>query len=572
VAGLLTIGVRTQESVTGDTAVAVSAVVTDAKGQIVRGLKASDFDVLVDGKAQALDGVELIRREPSAPRAFAFILDEFHTASGDSAAVRDELLRFVDATLRDGDLALVVKPLDALTDIKLTGDRAAIRRAIASFDGRKGDYTPRTAFERDYMAQTPAAVAAGRAQIVTSALRAVGTSLSRRNTAQPAIILVSDGFGRLRSSRELPADLQTAVRIANRADAPVYAFAPSLTLPREDGDSPVDPGFIALRALTAATGGALFTGTAEIAPGLARMVRDLDSHYVLRYRPAHGNDGRFHVVQVTAKRTGVTVNARTGYVAPMAESIRASLTPPPPAPTRVLRRSAFIQSWSGTAPIADGRAAVMLTWEPTTANALGVTQKARASTVVVTALAPDNSVLFDGGVGPASESPSPNVPNHASFVAPAGRIRVDMKILDAMGVVLDTDARDITVPGPPKAAPIIYPPAVFRTRSAREFRQVTDDPDAAPVPTRDFRRTERLLVRVAAIGIGGGSTPISAVLLNQWRQPMRDVAPMSDQAPEGVTQFDVPLSGLAPGEYTLRLTVNGPKGVVAEHVTFRVQS
>jgi hypothetical protein len=40
-----------------------------------------------------------------------------------------------------------------------------------------------------------------------------------------------------------------------------------------------------------------------------------------------------------------------------------------------------------------------------------------------------------------------------------------------------------------------------------------------------------------------------------------------DQRPAPATQFDLPLAGLAPGEYTLRLTV----GTVSEHVTFRVQ-
>ena len=37
-----------------------------------------------------------------------------------------------------------------------------------------------------------------------------------------------------------------------------------------------------------------------------------------------------------------------------------------------------------------------------------------------------------------------------------------------------------------------------------------------------------------------------------------------------ITQFDLPLAGLAPGEYTLRISVNGPSGSVAEHVTFKV--
>ena len=114
-----------------------------------------------------------------------------------------------------------------MTAIKPTDDRDAIRRAISSFEGRKGDYTPRTVFERNYMAQAPEAVRSARAQIVTSALRTIGTVLTQDGRGQVAIVLVSDGFERGRSGRDLPANLQSVVRVINRADAAVYAFTPS---------------------------------------------------------------------------------------------------------------------------------------------------------------------------------------------------------------------------------------------------------------------------------------------------------------------------------------------------------
>jgi hypothetical protein len=51
---------------------------------------------------------------------------------------------------------------------------------------------------------------------------------------------------------------------------------------------------------------------------------------------------------------------------------------------------------------------------------------------------------------------------------------------------------------------------------------------------------------------------------------MRTIDPMEQQSAP-ITQFDLPLAGLAPGEYTLRLSVASPGGVVSEHVTFKVQ-
>ena len=131
---------------------------------------------------------------------------------------------------------------------------------------------------------------------------------------------------------------------------------------------------------------------------------------------------------------------------------------------------------------------------------------------------------------------------------------------------MDTDARDIEVPSLEAGRVTILPVAVLRTGSAREFRAATEDPDAAPVPSREFRRTERLLLRVPAYDPGGTPARVSATLLNRWRQPMRALPAMPDSPREGVTQFDIPLAPLAPGEYTIRLTA----GPVTEHVTFRV--
>jgi VWFA-related protein len=545
--------------------VRITAVVTDRGGQLLGGLKAADFELRVDGEPQALETVEMTAGG-SMPRAFAFLLDEFHTAAADGPPVRDSLLQLVDRYLRPDDLAVAVKPLDALTNIRPSTDRGPLRQAIASFEGRKGDYTPKTAFERTYLAQAPAAVAYARGQIVTSALRAIGVALTQARGVRPAIVLVGDGFERMRTSRDVPANLQTAVRVANRADAPVYAFAPALAR-AADSSEPGDPAVAALRALAAQTGGDLFTGTAVFADGFARMIRDFDRHYVLTYRAAHGSDGKFHAVQVGVRRPGVQVRARTGYVSPLSAAVAA---PASSTPLRVLRRSALIQSWSGVEPTAPGHGTVTLTWESSLRS--GATVQRRPSTIVITASAPDGTVLFDGAVGPAGDPASPDVPNRASFGAPTGTVRVDMKILDAKGVVIDTEARDVTLKAPRQEGPTIYPPAVMRTRSAREFRQALEDGTVPPVATRDFRRTDRLLIRVPAYAPSGAGAPVSAVLLNRWRQRMRDVDAIA-AAPDqrGVTHFDLPLAGLAPGEYTLRVTVGGPRDGMSDHVTFRVQ-
>jgi hypothetical protein len=137
-------------------------------------------------------------------------------------------------------------------------------------------------------------------------------------------------------------------------------------------------------------------------------------------------------------------------------------------------------------------------------------------------------------------------------------------------VVIDTDARDVSIPVPRANVPTLYPPAVLATQSAREFRDVSADPLAPPVPRREFRRTERLLIRASAVDPSGASMPVSAALLNRLRQPMQDIPPMRTDLPPGINQFDLPLAALAPGDYAVRLTATAPSGIASEYVVFRI--
>ena len=543
--------------------VRVTAVVTNVRGEPVHGLRPSDFDLTVDGKPQPVEAAEFRSDGARTPRVLALVLDEFHVPAAHGAAVRDTLLPLVDTYFRAGDLAVVVKPLDPLTAIQPTSDRRALLASIASFDARQGDYTPRTLFERKYMAHAPAAMAAARAQIVTSAVRAAASTLGELRDVRPVLVLVSDGFARQRSDRNVPANLLAAVRVANRAEVPAYVFAPSVAPAAEPAESQEDTGHAALRAFAAGTGGAFTSGVASFGGGMARMIRELEAHYVLTYRAPHADDGRFHSVAVASRRPATIARARTGYVAPLAERSRPAAGPA--LSMRALRRSPLIRAWSGVLRGETGTPRVTLTWEPSAPQAAPADPSPAA--IVVTATTPDGTVLFDGNIAPVGPPGIASTANRAEFDAPAGRVLIDAKVLDAKGVVLDTDSRDIDVPALRPSRATILPPAVLRASSAREFRAIVEDPLAAPAPSREFRRTERLLLRVPAYQPDGSAAHVSATLLNRWRHPMRAIPAMDVTPQPGVTQFEVPLSPLPPGEYSIRLTA----GTTVEHVTFRVR-
>jgi hypothetical protein len=326
-----------------------------------------------------------------------------------------------------------------------------------------------------------------------------------------------------------------------------------------------------LRRVVQETGGALFPGD-SVTDGPKVMGRDLDGGYVLSYRPAHGEDGKFHAIKVRVLRREAEARTRAGYVsAPSAEMRRAMRARIEPEPIRMLKRSSFVDVWAGLTRAVDAGGHVVVTWEP--GRLPGSNAKSTASSVTLEATTKDGKVLYDGTLVPvrgAVEGPAVSA-DRAQFEAPAGRLQLDMTIFGERGETLDIDARDIDVPDLKGKTPLVLlPPLLLATRSAREFRDVTADVNAVPAPLREFSRTERLLIRVPAYATGGGNPRVSARLLNRLGQSMRELDPLPGGPQDGVTQFDLPLAPLAPGDYFLHVTATGPSGKAEERVGFKI--
>ena len=105
-------------------------------------------------------------------------LDDYYVSAGNTGEVRDALHRFVDQDLGPGDLVTILRPLDSLLSIRLTRDRDVLHRAIDAFEGRRGDYVPRTAFERNYMVNDQAHAEVQRTQSTWSTLNALALHLA----------------------------------------------------------------------------------------------------------------------------------------------------------------------------------------------------------------------------------------------------------------------------------------------------------------------------------------------------------------------------------------------------------
>ena len=98
--------------------------------------------------------------------------------------------------------------------------------------------------------------------------------------------------------------------------------------------------------------------------------------------------------------------------------------------------------------------------------------------------------------------------------------------------MLDTDDRAIEVPDFTEPKARLTTPRVYVARNAREFQTIKNDPAAAPTATREFRRTERLLLRLDAVAPGGAAgVTYTARLLNRQGDKMADLPVTPPAAP-----------------------------------------
>ena len=567
----------------------IDAVVTDSQGRPILDLRPSDFELLENGVARPIESVQLrtLPKDGGAPedirtqadeeraarqpgtRVFGFVLDEFHVNAGPSSdRARAAINEFIDQNLRPDDLAIVIKPLDSVAVIKFTRDRALLHGAVDSFAGRRGDYTPRTHFEELYIGRAPGAVAAARRQIVGAVLRELTMRLGELKADRGVIVLVSEGFQRdtVPSSRgaRIP-ELDGVVRAASRYHLPIYTLNPSIAAEDDRDSGERDRSVAMLQWLSTETGGRAMDGS-ELVAGMARLKHDLEAYYVVSYRPSQ-SDGRFHPIALKAKRRDVRVHTAPGYWAPLPGEWRAAMASTAntlSVSRRALRRSPLIDAWVGVVPKADGRTEMVITWEP---RVRGLTAP---QVVAVKARTPSGTTLFDarvGQVGAASSAPSDN----ARFEVKTGRVEIDLTIYDVGGRTLDTDVRDFDVPDlrRQKAGPVLLAPEVVRARTLRDFQTAVGNPEAAPSSVRTFARGDRLLIRVPAFDASGTAVQVTAKILNGWGQPMRDIDSLAT-APNGMSQFALPLAWLVPGEYQIELQCSNANGAVRQRITIRV--
>lgn len=383
--------------------VQVDAVVTDGKGGHITDLTKDEFVILQDGEPREITSFSFIDLEsgaglepgndqpaplpmrpegmiyapssgaaPSATavrRTYALLIDDLGLSFSSIAQLRRRLRRFVDDTVRPGDLVAVVRTsagVGALQDF--TTDPARLKAAIQAIRwspiGRRG-VTPFAAIaplpvaeQEDPTAETSSILGPG---VLTTA-GADGTVPTEAENLRQRIFTVGTlgalqhtilGMGRLPGRKALVffsesmelftvdesgfLDSQTTeyrrvVDAANRAGVAIYTVDPRGLvvggLTAEDSVSSPQEIVQAARGrqnalfdsqggmdvLARQTGGKFYYGYNNLEDLAADAVADMSGYYLLGYRPDDETfDREFHRIEVKVTRRGARVRSRRGF-------------------------------------------------------------------------------------------------------------------------------------------------------------------------------------------------------------------------------------------------------------------
>jgi VWFA-related protein len=357
--------------------VLTNVVARDAKtGELVRGLKQSDFTIYENGKPQQIATFDFESVEMAAPLNEATISGVAANAAGNGskAAVvaRPEDLRnhrlivmffdltsmqpedldrsvaaakeFLRAKMQPADLVALISLGDTLkVDQNFTADKNALINEVAVYNGTEGQgfaqgATANTNQVEDTTGYTPDESEYNDLNTDRElfALRAVAKSLEKI-TEKKSLLYFSGGISR--DGIENQASLRATINAAVRANLAIYsvdtrglqAISPlgdaSTGSLRGSGSysggallNNMNANFVTqevMGTLSSDTGGKAFFDSNDFAPAFAQVQRDTSAYYAIGFHSSNpARDGRYRKLTIKINRSGTTLEYRPGYYAP----------------------------------------------------------------------------------------------------------------------------------------------------------------------------------------------------------------------------------------------------------------
>ena len=354
--------------------VLTNVVARDAKtGELVRGLKQSDFTIYENGKQQQISTFDFESVEMATPLNEATISGLARGSSGKAAVVaRPEDLRnhrlivmFFDLTsmqpedldrsvaaaqdflrtkMQPADLVALVSLGDTLTvDQDFTADKNALVKRVAVYNGTEGQGFQQGANANTNQVEDTTGYTPDESEYndlntdrELFALRAVAKSLEK--IAEKKSLLYFSG-GISRDGIENQASLRSAINAAVRANLAIYsvdtrglqAISPlgDASTGSLRGTGAYNGGALlnnmnanfatqeVIATLSSDTGGKAFFDSNDFAPAFAQVQSDTSAYYAIGFHSSNpARDGRYRKLTIKINRPGVKLEYRPGYYAP----------------------------------------------------------------------------------------------------------------------------------------------------------------------------------------------------------------------------------------------------------------
>jgi VWFA-related protein len=586
----------------GINTVRVDVIVTDRQGNPVTDLKLEDFDIQEDGKPQKAETFRLVKIDTLTQPAYT--QRTIRTRNDEETAAADENSRIFVFFLDDYHVR--------------KESSMSVKRPVSEFE-------PINDIERAYVYRlNPQAIEMIRRQVSLTAMRGICTKLGSLREGRKSLILVSEGYtsllppqlrsdlpgaiagtgdltrdpfaaennlmedrARFSADVDMSRELQDVFDACNRNNTSIYALDPrglstgefdlGQNISMRTSQQYLGASMDSLRTLAENTDGRAIVNRNDLGTAMKQIIRDASAYYLVGYTTQAPSDGKFHEIRVRVKRPGVQVRSRKGFWAYSADDLKRAVAGPKPGPPAAVTKALasitpltnrrYIRTWIGNDKGDDGRTKVTLLWEPLPPTPGVNRDEPRRVTVLATS--PSGDIVYRGRV--PTELAVSGKGGLVSFNAPPGKLDVRLTIEGDGTGTLDVEDRDLMVPDLSAPEIILTTPRVWVARTAREFAVLTSDAPPPPVVTREFRRTERLLIRLEAFAPGTVPPTVTAQLLNQQGTKMSDVT-VTATAGQPLS-IDLPLANLAAGQYLIELTGNADgQKPVTELVAFRVGS
>lgn len=263
--------------------ISVLVSVTDQKGNLANNLLKDDFEILENGVPQE---IQTFGREDSIPLRLALLFDISLSVKPRLKFQQQAATKFFKAVLRPVDKAALFSfSHDVIVEQDFTSDTNQLATATKELKAKGGT----ALYDAIYLA----------------------SERLSKGTGRRVIVILSDGVNMISRT-----NLETSLRMAEKADAAIYAIYTVERLPVETG---AVSGEDELKKICERTGGEVFfpKDTLDLDEVFKQLSAVLRAQYALSYTSNNEQyDGSYRKLDVKVKNPELKVRARKGYYAP----------------------------------------------------------------------------------------------------------------------------------------------------------------------------------------------------------------------------------------------------------------